>query len=109
MLYILHKNVALFSFWNKVFFILIFFFKCSSYILNYLIKNKTYEIQSLNKPFTGCTFKCNTKTAMKIHLKKHTGQKSVACPTCGALFATNTKYMDHCIRKTPAKSKYIYL
>ncbi|XP_065226954.1 histone H4 transcription factor [Planococcus citri] len=52
----------------------------------------------------GCVnFKCKAKTRLKIHFKRHTGEKTLACPTCGALFATNTKYMDHCIRKIPEK------
>lgn len=48
-----------------------------------------------------CIFKCQTRTRMKSHLKIHTGEKVAACSTCGATFATNTKYMDHCSRKTP--------
>lgn len=48
-----------------------------------------------------CIFKCQTRTRMKSHLRIHTGEKVVACSTCGVTFATNTKYMDHCSRKTP--------
>lgn len=60
-----------------------------------------------NLCFVGCNkFKSKRKTGMKIHMKCHTGEKALACPTCGALFATNTKYMDHCNRKMPIRGNY---
>lgn len=54
-----------------------------------------------NFHFVACAFKGQTWTRMKTHLRIHTGEKVAACSTCGATFATNTKYMDHCSRKTP--------
>jgi hypothetical protein len=29
----------------------------------------------------------------------------VGCPTCGGLFATKTKFFDHCKRQVPLESK----
>ncbi|XP_039722579.1 histone H4 transcription factor isoform X4 [Pteropus medius] len=45
-----------------------------------------------------CTFKDHCK--LREHLRSHTQEKVVACPTCGGMFANNTKFLDHIRRQT---------
>ncbi|KAJ4448928.1 hypothetical protein ANN_00320 [Periplaneta americana] len=35
------------------------------------------------------------------HVRSHTQEKLVGCPTCGGLFASKTKFFDHCKRQVP--------
>ncbi|XP_035291241.1 histone H4 transcription factor [Anguilla anguilla] len=44
------------------------------------------------------TFKARFK--LREHLRSHTQEKVVACPTCGGMFANNTKFFDHIRRQT---------
>jgi uncharacterized C2H2 Zn-finger protein len=37
------------------------------------------------------------------HVRSHTQEKLVGCPTCGGLFATKTKFFDHCKRQVPVE------
>ncbi|XP_074833109.1 histone H4 transcription factor isoform X2 [Carettochelys insculpta] len=45
-----------------------------------------------------CTFKGRCK--LREHLRSHTQEKVVACPTCGGMFSNNTKFFDHIRRQT---------
>ncbi|KAM4757557.1 histone H4 transcription factor [Cyanocitta cristata] len=45
-----------------------------------------------------CSFKGRCK--LREHLRSHTQEKVVACPTCGGMFANNTKFFDHIRRQT---------
>ncbi|XP_010868753.1 histone H4 transcription factor [Esox lucius] len=36
---------------------------------------------------------------LREHLRSHTGEKVVACPICGGMFANNTKFFDHIRRQ----------
>ncbi|XP_014300455.1 histone H4 transcription factor [Microplitis demolitor] len=49
--------------------------------------------------WTGCKRKFPSIHKLKDHIKCHTKEKVVACPTCGAVFASNTKLFDHCRRQ----------
>lgn len=55
--------------------------------------------------FPGCT--CTFKDCRKLreHLRSHTQEKVVACPTCGGMFANNTKFLDHIRRQTALDRK----
>lgn len=37
---------------------------------------------------------------LREHMRSHTQEKLVACPTCGGMFANNTKFFDHIRRQT---------
>lgn len=41
------------------------------------------------------------KFKLRDHLKSHSQERSLACPTCGSLFASRTKLHDHCLRQLP--------
>ena len=44
------------------------------------------------------------KFNLRAHLKSHSQEKSIACPTCGAYFADRTSLGDHCLRQLPPDS-----
>lgn len=52
-------------------------------------------------PWSGCKLQLTNRHCMGRHIGTHTKNKAVACPTCGNMFATNTKFYDHCKRQIP--------
>lgn len=54
-----------------------------------------------------CTFKGRCK--LREHLRSHTQEKVVACPTCGGMFANNTKFFDHIRRQTALDRKLLWV
>lgn len=60
--------------------------------------------------WNGCESSFQTKFKLRDHLRKHTQERPIACPTCGSLFASRTKLHDHCLRQLPLDgntNKYI--
>lgn len=51
--------------------------------------------------WTGCSSSFPNLHKLRDHMKKHTKEKLVACPDCGATFASNTKFHVHCKRQIP--------
>ena len=46
-----------------------------------------------------------SKNRLTEHMRHHSQEKVAACPNCGALFASITKFIDHCNRSSEVKSK----
>jgi predicted RNA-binding Zn-ribbon protein involved in translation (DUF1610 family) len=44
-------------------------------------------------------------TRLSDHVRSHTQEKLVGCPTCGGLFATRTKFHLHCTRQARKESQ----
>ncbi|EFN64089.1 MBD2-interacting zinc finger protein [Camponotus floridanus] len=51
--------------------------------------------------WTGCNGKYPSLYKLRDHMKCHTKEKIVACPDCGATFASKTKFHTHCQRQIP--------
>ncbi|XP_043491634.1 histone H4 transcription factor [Polistes fuscatus] len=51
--------------------------------------------------WTGCKNKYPSLHKLRDHLRCHTKEKIVACPDCGTMFASNTKFHTHCKRQIP--------
>lgn len=49
----------------------------------------------------GCKSVFRSVYKLADHVRSHTQEKLVGCPTCGGLFATKTKFFDHCKRQVP--------
>ncbi|CAF0708023.1 unnamed protein product [Brachionus calyciflorus] len=47
-----------------------------------------------------CEQKIPNKNRLVEHIRHHSQEKLVACPDCGALFASFTKFIDHCSRSS---------
>jgi uncharacterized C2H2 Zn-finger protein len=48
----------------------------------------------------------SNKNRFAEHIRHHSQEKLIACPTCGALFATAQKFVDHCSRSSDLGSIY---
>uniref|UniRef100_A0A3B4AA59 C2H2-type domain-containing protein n=1 Tax=Periophthalmus magnuspinnatus TaxID=409849 RepID=A0A3B4AA59_9GOBI len=66
------------------------------------------EPQSVNEPqqqqalfchWTGCDAFFKIRYRLREHVRTHTQEKLVACPTCGSMFSSNTKLFDHLHRQ----------
>jgi len=51
--------------------------------------------------WASCQSSFPTQSKLKDHLKTHTQERPLACPTCGSLFVSRTKLHDHCLRQLP--------
>jgi len=59
--------------------------------------------------WTGCIGKYPSLYKLRDHVRCHTKEKIVACPDCGATFASNTKFHTHCQRQIPMDSKKLII
>ena len=65
-----------------------------------MTKPEKYECK-----WNNCVFKSGTISKLKEHVKCHSAERAVACPNCGGLFASRSKFLDHCQRQKPEAEK----
>ncbi|KAK8377448.1 hypothetical protein O3P69_013824 [Scylla paramamosain] len=53
----------------------------------------------------GCTSSFTLRVRLRDHVRSHTQEKIVGCPNCGGIFASNTKFFDHCTRQMPLEAQ----
>ena len=90
-----------------------FKFECSWSSCNYKADNpelfyrhirsahvEPYSSKLLNEKcmWSDCKANLANKNRLVEHMRHHTQEKVVACPVCGALFSSITKFIDHCSR-----------
>ena len=54
--------------------------------------------------WSGCNRKDSSSSKLKEHLRCHSQERLVGCPTCGGLFANRVKFMDHCLKQQEGHS-----
>ncbi|XP_042222717.1 histone H4 transcription factor-like isoform X2 [Homarus americanus] len=53
----------------------------------------------------GCAATFILQSRLRDHSRSHTQEKVVGCPNCGGIYASNTKFYDHCTRQIPLYSQ----
>ncbi|XP_022919016.1 histone H4 transcription factor [Onthophagus taurus] len=57
--------------------------------------------ESIDCQWRDCKLKLSSQYKLSDHMRSHTKERVVACPTCGTMFATKTKFCDHRKRQLP--------
>lgn len=55
----------------------------------------------------GCDAFFKIKYRLREHLRSHTQERLVACPTCGCMFSSNTKFFDHIHRQAEPEESLV--
>lgn len=60
-----------------------------------------------NLALAGCDAFFKIRYRLREHMRSHTQERLVACPTCGSMFASNTKFFDHLHRQAEPVGKKV--
>lgn len=52
-----------------------------------------------------CEATVKGRPKLREHLRSHTQEKVVACPSCGGMYANNTKFFDHIKRQSATEGE----
>ncbi|KAJ8368336.1 hypothetical protein SKAU_G00083640 [Synaphobranchus kaupii] len=63
--------------------------------------------QALFCSWKGCDAFFKIKYRLREHLRSHTQERLVACPTCGCMFSSNTKFFDHIHRQAEPEESFV--
>ena len=56
-----------------------------------------YFLITLNhRYFQGCIHRPDKPSRIREHIRRHTQEKTIACPRCGSLFSCGVKFIEHC-------------
>ncbi|XP_029629171.1 histone H4 transcription factor-like isoform X1 [Salmo trutta] len=65
--------------------------------------------QAIFCSWKGCDAFFKIKYRLREHLRSHTQERLVACPTCGCMFSSNTKFFDHIQRQAQPEGEWALL
>lgn len=81
--------------------------KCHTNATPKSVKTKDDLIQCM---WIGCNCSYQTQLRLREHIRAHTKEKLIACPTCGNTFASRTKFIDHRKRQlSPERMRLLLL
>ncbi|CAB1349045.1 unnamed protein product [Coregonus sp. 'balchen'] len=63
--------------------------------------------QAIFCSWKGCDAFFKIKYRLREHLRSHTQERLVACPTCGCMFSSNTKFFDHIHRQAEPEESLV--
>ncbi|CAK9302689.1 unnamed protein product [Gordionus sp. m RMFG-2023] len=78
--------------------------------IQYHLNDLEGEAEKYNPPKFICGWKdCNLqyryKTKIEEHMRTHTHEKTIACPTCGSLYANKNKFSEHIMRQVTEENQ----
>ncbi|CAF1600827.1 unnamed protein product [Rotaria magnacalcarata] len=56
--------------------------------------------------WTGCTHRPDKPSRIREHIRRHTQEKTIACPRCGSLFSCGVKFIEHCQLSTEVSPNF---
>lgn len=62
--------------------------------------------QELQCQWAGCTQTYKRCSLALEHVRRHSTERSIGCYTCGAMFGSRLKYIDHCKRQVDYHSAF---
>lgn len=72
-----------------------------------LVYNHFVCVKHFCSLFVGCDAFFKIKYRLREHLRSHTQERLVACPTCGCMFSSNTKFFDHIQRQAEPEGLFV--
>uniref|UniRef100_A0A2L2YFX7 Histone H4 transcription factor n=1 Tax=Parasteatoda tepidariorum TaxID=114398 RepID=A0A2L2YFX7_PARTP len=90
-------------------------YECAEHYYRHVDSHAKFDSKKSDKgpavcSWEGCNRTFNDQYKVKEHLRSHTQEKLIACPTCGGMFASRTKFFDHIQRQMPideAEDSYV--
>jgi len=72
------------------------------------VKDHVEELRGMDVKcrWRGCTKADTAVSKLKEHMKCHSQERMVGCPTCGGLFANRIKFFDHCLRQQVSEHSF---
>ncbi|RVE64908.1 hypothetical protein OJAV_G00131040 [Oryzias javanicus] len=76
-----------------------FYRHVNNHVENTELQTLSQQQQALFCNWAGCDAFFKIRYRLREHMRSHTQERLVACPTCGSMFSSNTKLFDHLQRQ----------